>query len=43
MAPEKIGPGHVEPDVATAVMRHQLIEAVQTASDQRERVTLRHA
>ncbi len=30
----------VEPDFATAVMRHQLIEAVQTASDQGERVTL---
>jgi predicted dehydrogenase len=33
----------VEPDFATAVTRHQLIEAVQTASDQGERVTLRHA
>jgi len=30
----------VEPDFATAVTRHQLIEAVQTASDQGERVTL---
>ncbi len=30
----------IEPDFATAVTRHQLIEAVQTASDQGERVTL---
>src|SRR5262249_54926296 len=30
----------VELDFATAVTRHQLIEAVQTASDQGERVTL---
>ena len=30
----------VEPDFATAVTRHQLIDAVQTASDQGGRVTL---